>query len=282
MAAGSDDTLGPIDEDPFAIDPTHPEPARIQNYLAGGDSHFTADQRVAEEMGSALPGGVDTARAAVRTLGAFVGRAVRYLAGEAGIRQFLNIGVAVPTEKFVHRVAQQAASDARFVYVSDDPMVLAHAHDLRRSSPEGASDYIHGSLRDVAPVLHEAAGTLKFESPIAVILPTTLNFVPDDAAAAAAIAELMGAVVSGSYLVVVHASYDIPAEGMPEAADRLRAALDDRYRVRTKDEIARFFDGLAMVEPGLVPIEGWRSDPNAPSRSGDRPVPIYGGVALKR
>jgi hypothetical protein len=270
------------DSDPFAIDTSVAHPARVQDALLGGDDNFTADREVVELISDALPGGVDTARVAVRALGKFVGRTVRYLTVEVGIRQFLNVGVGIPKPKNVHQVAQQAAPDARFVYVGNDPVVLAHAHSLRTSTPEGATAYLHGSLHDPQAILQGAAATLDFDRPIAVVLPTTLNFVHDDDDPYGLLARLLKTVPSGSYLVVAHASYDIEAEGMTEAADRLSTALSEVWVVRGQAEIARFFDGLDMVNPGLVQIDQWRPyGEGEPIPLTGRTTPIFGAVARK-
>ena len=270
------------DGNPFEIDFSVAHPARLQSYLAGGESYFAADREAADDMAAALPSGIDTARGVVRVLGAFVGRAVRYLAGDAGVWQFLHIGVGPPGKRNVHHVAQEKVPDARVVYVSDDPVVLAESHALRRGSPEGATGYVHGSLLDVAAVLEQAADTLDLDEPVAALLVTTLNFLPDESDPHAIVRRLMGTLVGGSHLLVAHPSFDISAEGMPEASARLSDALNVPWVVRSRDEIARFFDGLDMVEPGLVPIDEWRHDgAEPPPRPGRRVPPIYGGLGRK-
>ena len=270
------------DRDPFAIDGDVPHPARIQNYLAGGDDNFAADRDVADRMSQALPGGIKTAQAAVRTLGAFVGRSVRFLAGEAGVRQFLNVGVAIPSARNVHNVAQMAAPDARVVYVGNDPVALAKSHCLQVGSDEGATAYLHGSLRDPPLILRQAADTLDLTLPVGVILPTTLNFVPDGDDPHGLVARLLKGVPSGSYLVIAHAGDDLEAEGMPEASARLSEALREAWSPRGHAEIARFFDGLDLVSPGLVPIDTWRPTAVAPTPSPPtRLTPIYAAVAHK-
>jgi hypothetical protein len=267
---------------PFAIDFSVAHPARLQSYLAGGQSYFAADREAAEKMAAALPSGIDTARGVVRTLGAFVGRSVRYLAGEAGVRQFLHIGVGPPGKRNVHHVAQEKVADARVVYVSDDPVVLAESHSLRSDPPESITGYVHGSLLDLAAVLEQAAETLDLREPVAALLVTTLNFVPDENDPHAIVADLVGALAPGSHLLVAHPSFDISAEGMPEASARLSQALKVPWVVRSRDEIGRFFHGLDMVEPGLVPIDEWRPDGgHPPPRDGRRVPPIYGGLGRK-
>jgi S-adenosyl methyltransferase len=279
---GSDQPTNTDEENPFAIDFSVAHPARVQSYLAGGESYFTADRDATEQMAAVLPSGVETARDVLRAVGAFVRRSVRYMAGEAGVRQFLNIGAAPPGRKQVHHVVQETVPDARFVYVSDDPVVLAESHALRGGSPESVIAYVHGTLHDLPTILERAADTLVLAEPVAVLLVTTLNFVPDDSDPHAIVAQLVRAVAPGSHLVVAHPSFDISAEGMPEASARLSQTLNVPWVVRSRDEIARFFDGLDMVEPGLVPIDEWRpTGGNPPPPTGRRVTPIFGGVGRK-
>ncbi|HEY8544224.1 MAG TPA: SAM-dependent methyltransferase [Acidimicrobiales bacterium] len=273
--------------DPFAIEFDVPHPARLQNYLAGGDANFAVDRELAEKMSEALPGGIDTAKAVVKSVGSFVGRCLRYLTGEPGIRQFLHIGVSVPTTRSVHETAQQAAPDARIVYVSNDPIVLARAHDLMAGAPEGTTGYVHGSLHDPQAILEQAAETLDLRRPVAVVLPTTLVFYPDDHDPYGLLSKLLEEVVPGSYLAVAHSSHDFRAQGMAEASSLLSQALRDLWTPRDKAAIQRFFDGLVMVEPGLVQIDrcqpGEPESPTSlnPSAPPDRPTPIYAGLARK-
>lgn len=281
MPEGPDRIAGADDGDPFAVDVNVAHPARVQSYLAGGASHFAADREAAEKMAAALPRGVDTARDVVRVLGAFVGRAMRHLAAEAGVRQFVTVGVAPPGERNVHDVVRDVASDARFVYVSDDPVVLAESHVLRRGVPQGAVSFVHGALPDLPAILHQDTSALDLARPVAVSLVTTLSFVPDENGPHAIVAELMRAVAPGSHLVVAHPSFDIAAPGMREASEHLSHGLNVPWVVRRRDEIERFFDGLEMVEPGLVPIEDWRPDGVRPRSAGQRVTPIFAGMGRK-
>ncbi|HZM29540.1 MAG TPA: SAM-dependent methyltransferase [Acidimicrobiales bacterium] len=271
------------DDDPFAIDTDIASPARVLNYLAGGEVNFATDREVAEEVGDALPGGIATARAAVRTLSAFMGRAVRYLAGEQGIAQFANIGAGIPTAKKIHEVAQQAAPGSRFVYVGDDPVVLAHAHTMRTSDGDGGavSTYVDGNLRNPETIIRNAGETLDFDRPVAVLLLTTLNFVPDEDDPYRLVTELLEPLQSGSCLAIAHSSFDLGDEAMHEAAERLDKALRQPYVVRSRSEIAKFFDGLAMAEPGLVQIDRWRPDGRPSPAPAGRPTPVYVGVGCK-
>jgi hypothetical protein len=280
---GSDRSTEDEGESPFEIDSDVAHPARIMSFLAGGSSYFNADREAAEKVAAALPSGVETARTVIRVMDAFVHRTVRHLAGEAGVRQFLHIGVAPPGEKNVHHVVQAAAPDARFVYVSDDSVVLAESHALRRgSSPEGSTAYVHGTLEDLPMILDGAAGTLDMDEPVGVLLVATLSFLSDDSRPHAIVADLVDALAPASHVVLAHPTFDFSAEGMPEAAARFRQALNVPWAVRSRDEIAAFFAGLEMVEPGLVRIDDWRPDGTAPPPDpGGRPVPIYGGVGWK-
>jgi len=273
--------------DPFAIEFDVAHPARVQNFLAGGDANFAVDRDLAEKVGEALPGGIDTARSVVRSVGAFVGRCIRHLTGEPGIRQFLNVGVSVPTSRSVHETAQQAAPDARIVYVSNDPIVLARAHDLKAGAPEGTTGYVHGSLHDAQAILEQAAATLDLTRPIAVVLPTTLVFYTDEQDPYGLLAQLLKDVVPGSYVAIAHSSHDFHAAGMAEASSLLTEALRDLWTPRDRASILRFFDGLDLVEPGLVQIDRCQpGEPESavslnPSAPADRPTPIYAGLARK-
>jgi hypothetical protein len=264
----------------FDIDTSTAHPARLHNYLAGGDDHFSADRDVARYMSEMMPGGLETARANVQALADFQTRAVEHMI-EVGIRQFLAFGVPAPTGNDVHVVAQKDAPESRVVYMSNDPVVLARSHELRRSSPEGAAAYIHGSLHDVEGILRETAQTLDLTQPVAVLLIATLNVVSDEEDPYGLVAELMRGVPAGSHLVMAHTTSDIPAEGIIEAAERLAEALGTAHVVRTHDEILRFFDGLELLAPGLVQIDQWDPEARPPLPEPARLIPLYGAVARK-
>lgn len=266
----------------LGIDTRVPRPARLTNYLAGGAGNFAVDRQTADSLASSLPGGLDTVRAAVRSLAAFSERAVLYLVEEAGIRQFLYVGVPVPAGPEVHEVAQKAAPDARVVYVGNDPVVLAHAHTLTRGGPEGATAYVPGVLTDPAGIWRGAGETLDLSRPVAVLAPFTLCLVPDDADPWGSVAQLLAGVPRGSYLVIAHPTTDIPIEGIDEATQRLADALPGAYAIRSRAAIARFVEGMDLVEPGLVPVDGWRRGPDAPAADGpalDAPLPLLAAVA---
>src|SRR5882724_1721656 len=195
--------------------------ARIQDYWLGGKDHFAADRLAGDEAIQALPDMV----ASVRNTRAFLGRSVRYLSREAGIRQFLDIGTGIPTASNTHEVAQEAAPEARIVYVDNDPMVLTHARALLTSHPSGMTSYVDADLRDADHILDEAAGMLDFRRPIAVVLMAVLQFIPDEDDPWGIVSRLMAAVPPGSYLVISHPASDIQAEAMAGMAKRLNKVM---------------------------------------------------------
>ncbi|WP_433370969.1 SAM-dependent methyltransferase [Actinoplanes sp. CA-142083] len=237
-----------------------PHSARLWNYLLGGKDNFAADREAAEYALSLMPELVQSARANRE----FLGRAVRFLAGEAGIRQFLDIGTGLPTAGNTHEIAQAAAPDSRIVYVDNDPMVLVHARALLTSTPEGATDYIDADLRDTAKILSDAEKTLDFQQPIAVILSGILNFVVDDAAADAIVARLIAAVPPGSYVVISHPTEEVNGPAVRESMRQWNESGAAPITARTRDGIAAFCDGLEILPPGVVTCTAWRPDPEHP------------------
>jgi len=260
------------------INTAKPHAARVYDFYLGGKDHFAADR----ETGQALMRVVPTIRAAARENRAFLGRAVRFLVAEAGIRQFLDIGTGLPSANNVHEVAQGLAPSCRVVYVDNDPIVLAHARALLTSSPEGKTAYIHADLREPEKVLSDPAtrATLDFSQPIALMLVAVLHFVPDEAQPRRIVDTLLGALPSGSYLVASH----VTAEHDPDTLAGAGRAYQERGltgQIRTADEFAELaFRGLEMVDPGLTLVSEWR-----PRGAGPRPmaseVNTYGGVARK-
>jgi hypothetical protein len=246
--------------------------ARIADYLLGGRENFAADRKAAEAMIEAYPTMVELMRANR----AFLRRAVRFLAGEAGIRQFLDIGTGIPTAGNTHEVAQEIAPDSRVVYVDYDPVVLAHARALLTGTSEGVTDYVDADLRDVTKVLTGAAETLDFGKPVAVTVAMTLHAIPDEDDPHAIVAQYMNAIPLGSYLSISHPASDIEPEKAADIVDRLKPLSHQQYTARTRAQVLRFFDGLELVEPGLVQVQQWR-----PVIETDETFSVWAGVARK-
>jgi O-methyltransferase involved in polyketide biosynthesis len=236
-----------------SFNPRVPSPARMWNYWLGGKDNFAADREAAERVLEVLPSVPAIARIARQ----FLTDAVYQLAAGHGIRQFLDIGTGLPTADNTHDVAQRAAPEARIVYVDYDPVVLRHAQALLTSSPQGKTDYIQADLRDTDTILAGAARTLDFTQPVAVILIAVLHFIPDADDPYQVMARLMDAVPSGSYLVMGHAASDIAPEASAELAVRYNAMSSASITPRSREQVERFFDGLDLVPPGLVPISQW-------------------------
>jgi hypothetical protein len=257
------------------IDTTVAHPARVYDYWLGGTNNFAADREAAERVLAATPG----LRARVRANRAFLARVVRYLAAEAGIRQFLDIGTGIPSADNTHEVAQAAAPDSRVVYVDNDPIVLAHARELLASAPEGATQYVEGDLRDPAGILEAAARTLDFARPTAVMLLGVLHLIGDSEDPYRIVAGLMDALPSGSFLAISHPASDIHAAAQAEAQRRYNERVSTPQTMRNRAEVMRFFDGLDLVPPGLVYVHVWRPDPGDVPPAGG--VSAHGGVARK-
>lgn len=268
-----------VNGEPIEIDTTVAHAARIYDYLLGGADNFEVDRRAAEHANTDMPGGLDGARANVRASRAFLGRTVRWLAGDAGVRQFLDIGTGIPNADNVHRVAQQVAPDARIVYVDNDPVVLAHAHTLLNSTPEGATAFINGDLRDPRNILLRAEATLGFNEPVAVMLVAVLHFIDGTDDPYNIVSELMARLAPGSYLAISHGAADIDADNMAELARRLSERSHETFVWRTHEQVTRFFAGLDLIEPGVVLLDHWHPDPTAPPS--DRVVPSYGAIARR-
>jgi S-adenosyl methyltransferase len=247
--------------------------ARVYNFWLGGKDNFAADREAAELVISSYP----TILASVRAQREFLGRAVSYLAGQAGIRQFLDLGTGLPTASNTHEVAQQVAPESRVVYVDNDPIVLAHARALLASDPAGTTAYLDADLRDTSDILAKAANTLDFSQPVAVMLIGVLHCVPDADDPAGLVGRLLDAVPPGSHLVIAHPASDIHATQIGTAANRLNQVMADPVTMRSHAEVARFFDGLDLVDPGLVQLHRWRADPADPAVE----LANYGGVARK-
>ncbi|AGL17676.1 SAM-dependent methyltransferase [Actinoplanes sp. N902-109] len=247
-----------------------PHSARIWNFWLGGKDNFAADRVAGEQIVALVPSLVTSARADR----AFLRRAVHFLAAEAGIRQFLDIGTGLPTADNTHEVAQSAAPDARIVYVDNDPLVLAHARALLTSTPEGATGYIDADLREPETILRAAGHTLDLGRPVALMLLGVLNFVIADEQAHDVLGRLLGALAPGSYLVVSHPTTEVDGPEMAEAVQLWNSTGGAEMRLRDQAGVAAFFAGLELVDPGVTSCSLWRPDGAEP------PVPVshYAGV----
>ena len=250
------------------IDMTVPHAARVWNYWLGGKDNYAVDRKIGDEILAVFPAQAEIARQSR----AFLTRAVSYLAEEAGIRQFLDIGTGLPTVNNTHEVAQRLAPESRIVYVDNDPLVLAHARALLASTPEGACDYIDADLHGPDKIITEAGRTLDFAKPIAVMLLGILGYVPDQDDPGSIVARLMSHVSPGSYLVIndgTNVFHGQTEDGSIEDAPRARAvalyaatrALP--YHLRTPEQIEGFFAGLELSDPGVVSVSQWRSEATA-------------------
>ena len=248
--------------------------ARVYNYWLGGKDYFAADRAAGEQAIKAFPDIVLSARANR----AFLARAVRFLAGQAGIRQFLDIGTGIPSANNTHEVAQSVAPDARIVYVDNDPIVLTHARALLTSDPVGATDYIDADLREPEQILAGAAQVLDYGRPVAVMLMAILQHLHTEDDPYKVVAALMAAMPSGSYLALSHPAKDIDAEAMAKMAETLNKMMAEKVTFRDRPEVARFFEGLELVEPGMVQASKWRPATDAEAAS---PAALWAGVARK-
>ena len=249
--------------------------ARVYNYWLGGNDYFAADRAAGEQAIKAFPDIVLSARANR----AFLARTVRFLAGEAGIRQFLDIGTGIPSANNTHEVAQSVAQDSRIVYVDNDPIVLTHARALLTSDPAGATNYIDADLREPEQILARAAQVLDYDRPVAVMLMAILQHLQEEDDPYQVVATLMAAMPSGSYLALSHPAKDIDAEAMAKMADSLNKMMAEKVTFRDRPAVARFFDGLELVEPGMVQASKWRPANEDEAAS---PAALWAGVARKR
>jgi S-adenosyl methyltransferase len=256
------------------FDTSVPHIARVYDYWLGGKDNFAADRELGQQTLEAYPNLVFS----VRANRAFLARTVRFLAGEPGIRQFLDIGTGIPTANNTHEVAQQIAPEARIVYVDNDPIVLSHARALLKSSPQGACAYLDADLRDPDKILAAAAATLDFSQPVAIMLIAVVHFIGDDAQASEIISRLTAAVVPGSYLVISHVGGDIDAAQQSEMVRRLNQSVAEKATMRDRAGVARLFDGLELLPPGVVRVSAWRPDSDLEAA---RPTGLWGAVARK-
>lgn len=249
---------GPAGGDsPPAIDFSRPHTARMYDYLLGGKDHFAVDRETMEAGLRSWPG----ARVYAQENRRFLARAVEYLVREVGIRQFLDIGTGLPTANNVHEAAQRIAPDSRVVYVDNDPLVLVHAHALLTSNPAGQTAYVQADLRDPGKILDHPVvrETLDFSEPIALLLVAILHFIPDEDGPGAIVSTLLSGLAPGSYLVSSHVTAELDPEGV-HGMERAYRSNGLWAGARTAADFGRlFFTGLELVDPGVVPISGWRS-----------------------
>jgi S-adenosyl methyltransferase len=277
MASGLWRSDGPDDgREPPKIDTSVPHVARVYDYWLGGENNYAVDRETGDEAIRAYP----DMRSSVQANRAFLKRSVRYLAEEAGIRQFLDVGTGLPSASNTHEVAQAAAPESRIVYVDNDPIVLAHARALLTSDPQGATGYLDADARHTSRIITGAAELLDFSQPVAVMLIAILQLITDDDDPYRLVAELTAAVPSGSCLVITHVAGDMGqmTPGALEAARRLSELLPQRVNPRSQAQVTRFFDHLELVEPGVVPIQRWRA---ASDHDAAAPAALWGGVARK-
>jgi S-adenosyl methyltransferase len=256
------------------IDPTVPNVARVWNYLVGGRDNFAADRNAARQLIEVAP----VMEAIPPASRAFLRRAVGYLAADAGIRQFLDIGTGIPTAGNTHEIAQAIAPESRIVLVDNDPVVLAHARALLRSTPEGVTSYIDADIGDPGKIIAVARESLDFDRPVALVLIGTLTYVERADEITAIIRTLLDAVAPGSYLAITQ-----PASDLDEAANEAQRWWNDAVPtpvwLRDRAEVTAWFDGLDLIEPGVVEVHRWRPDEG--DQGYDGVLPLYGAVGRK-
>jgi O-methyltransferase involved in polyketide biosynthesis len=262
-------------DDPV-IDTSIPHPARRYNYWLGGKDNFAADRESGDEFAARFP----AVRVGARANRAMLQRAVRFLAAERGIRQFLDVGTGLPTADNTHEVAQRIAPDARIVYVDNDPLVMTHARALLTSTDPGRTAYLEADLRDPEKILAAAAGTLDLSRPVAIMIVAVLHFIPGDGAARPLVRTLLDAVPPGSYLTATHATMDFSPPEHQAAHREMRAAGRSDVWTRDRAEFTGLFDGLEIEEPGVVPVTEWRPGPDD-ARPDFADVAIWGAVGRK-
>ena len=257
---------------PAGIDAAVPSTARMYDYYLGGKDNFMADREAAAKVLANFP----AMRTTARENRAFLRRAVTYLAGEVGIRQFLDIGTGIPAADNTHEVAQRTAPDSRVVYVDNDPIVLVHARALLTG---GSTAYLEADLRDPDSILAQLPAVLDLHMPVALLLISILQFLTDDDDPYAVVADLLSALPAGSYLVISHATGDFLPTGTGTTGERIYDAAGIPLQLRGHEEISRFFEGCELVSPGLTPISEWRAEAEPQPRPARAEAALYGAVA---
>ncbi|WP_007507591.1 SAM-dependent methyltransferase [Frankia saprophytica] len=277
--AGWDWTSSTEDAVRVDLQTDRPHSARMYDYYLGGKDNFPADREAAAQALAEFPHGRTTAQ----QNRAFMHRAIRYLVDEVGIRQFLDIGTSIPTSPNLHEVAQQVAPDARVVYADNDPIVLIHARALLTGTPAGRTAYLAADLRDVEAILTSAElrDTIDLTRPVAVSLVAILHFFPDADDPYGIVQRLLDALPSGSHVVISHVTGDYAPETWTQLIETYRSR-GIPAQARGRGEIARFFEGLDLVEPGIQVAHRWRPDGAVPAGLTDAEVSVYGGVGQKK
>lgn len=272
------DDVGERNEDgPFPIEFEVPRLSRIRNAISGGGANFTVDRDVVESLSEVTPSGLDGLKGVIEALHRFVKRAIRTVADESDVRQFLAIGTANPSTGMVHEYVLPLVPDAHIVYASYDTTTLAHVHGLWRDAPDGAVGHVHSPFEDPQRILKGAAEMLDLSRPVTVVLPTSLNVVSDEVAQRL-LDVVRTTLVPGSYLVMAQTSLDIYAAGAADVVELLNSVLDEPYVTRTESEITHHLEGYDLLDPGLVPVEQWRSDGDPPFLPDGQLIPIFGAV----
>jgi hypothetical protein len=248
--------------------------ARVYDYWLGGKDNFAVDRQVGDKVLEIHP---ETALS-VRANRGFLARAVRYLAAQGGIRQFLDVGTGLPSANNTHEVAQAIAPESRVVYVDNDPIVLVHARALLTSSPEGETGYLDADIKDPDAILAGAAQLLDFSKPVGVMLVAVLHMLRDDEAPQAIVDRFMAAVPPGSFLVLSHLASDVQQDTMAEMGRRLNESMTQQFTMRSRAQVTAFFDGLTLADPGVVLTHQWRPGSGDDAKS---PGVLWAGVARK-
>jgi S-adenosyl methyltransferase len=270
------DDRSPIEID---IDINVPHAVRVYDYLLGGTDNFAADRAAAEALGVAY-GGLDNAKAYARDNRDYMDRVIRYLVDDAAMRQFLNIGTAIPNPENAYALPQALGPEMRVVYVDDDPIVLAHAHSLLRNTREGTTDFVVADLRQPETILERARATLDLARPVAIVI-TNLHFVGRDEDPYGIVDRLMAGVPDGSHLAMCHLGNDLQTAERTAALEQLSAATRETFCLRSQAEVERFFVDLDLVAPGVVQIAQWRPSEVEREPVDDGVAPFYGGVGRK-
>ncbi|MGN9757477.1 SAM-dependent methyltransferase [Streptomyces sp. SD31] len=264
--------------EPTRVDTSRPHPARVYDWWLGGKDNYPVDEELARKIlavdGTVLRG----ARANRR----FMHRAVR-TAAEAGIRQFLDIGTGIPTEPNLHQVAQDVAPESKVVYADNDPIVLRHAQALLHGTAEGSTDYVHADVRDIDALLGRAGELLDFAEPVALSLVALTHYLgddPDGDDVYGLLQKYVAALAPGSYLILSQVTPDLSPEAIENAANQFRRS-GTPFFPRSLAEFSRFFEGLELLGPGVIPVYGWRPEPADVAAQAEGIVPVYAGVARK-